>query len=239
MAIQPTANAGLELCGVFAFCGQPEKRPVIADSFELTIRLPAAFPADLPSVSETGGKIPRDGHHHVNSDGTLCLGSPLRLLLALSRQPTLGGFATTCLVPYLYAVSHKLQYGGPFVFNELAHGAKGALHDYMDLFRLKRPEQADRALRLLGMKKRRANKLPCPCECGRRVGRCRFNVRLREFRQLASRGWFRAQIEVIDAERRLRAEHARARESGPAQVVTAPRGHISMNTPCTVSLAKG
>jgi hypothetical protein len=223
MAIQPTANAGLELCGTFAFCGQPEKRPMIADSFELTIRLPAAFPADLPSVSETGGKIPRDGHHHVNSDGTLCLGSPLRLLLALSRQPTVGGFATTCLVPYLYAISHKLQYGGPFVFDELAHGARGALRDYMDLFRLKRSEQAERALRLLGMKKRRANKQVCPCGCGRRVGRCRFNARLREFRMLAPRAWFRAQIEGVDSERRLLAGRARPKTAEPARATAVAR----------------
>ncbi len=220
MAIQPTANAGLELAGTFAFCGQPANRPAITDSFALTIRVPAAFPADLPKVTETGGKIPRDGHHHVNSDETLCLGSPLRLLLALSRQPTLGGFATTCLVPYLYAISHKLQYGGPFAFSELAHGAKGALHDYVDLFRLKRPEQAERALRLLAMKKRRANKQPCPCGCGRRVGRCPFNVRLRDFRMLAPRTWFRAQVEVIDTERRLRGEYARAKTATPAQVVS-------------------
>lgn len=219
MAIQPTANAGLELRGTFAFCGQPENRPAVADSFELTIRVPAAFPADLPSVTETGGKIPRDGHYHVNSDGTLCLGSPLRLLLALSRQPTLGGFATTCLVPYLYAVSHKLLCGGPFVFNELAHGARGALRDYMDLFRLKRPEQAERALRLLGMKRRRANKQVCPCGCGRPVGRCRFNFRLREFRMRAPRAWFRAQVEGLDSERRFLAERAQAKT---AELARAP-----------------
>ena len=223
MAIRPMASAGLELRGTFAFCGQPEKRPLIADSFELTIRVPAAFPADLPSVTETGGKIPRDGHHHVNSDGTLCLGSPLRLLLALSRQPTLGGFATTCLVPYLYAVSHKLQYGGPFVFDELAHGAKGALRDYMDLFRLKRPEQAEQALRLLRMKKRRANKQMCPCGCGRRAGRCQFNARLREFRMLAPRAWFRAQVEGVDSERRLLAERARTKTAEPTQAAAVAR----------------
>ena len=57
-------------------------------------------------------------------------------------------------------------------------------------------EQAERALRLLGMKKRRANKQVCPCGCGRRVGRCRFNARLREFRMLAPRAWFRRRSKV-------------------------------------------
>jgi hypothetical protein len=222
MAIQPTANAGLELRGTFAFCGESENHPVIADAYELNSAGPPEFRAALPRVTETGGRIPRDGDHHVNPGGTLCLGSPLRLLLTLSRQPTLDGFATTCLVPYLYAISHKRQHGGPFVFDELAHGAKGALRDYKDLFRLQRPEQAERALRLLGMKKRQANRQPCPCGCGRRVGGCRFNARLRKFRMLAPRAWFRAQIEVIDAERRMRAEQTRAKAAVPAGAVPVP-----------------
>ena len=148
----------------------------------------------MPAVTETGARIPRDGHHHVNPDGTLCLGSPLRLLLKLSKTPTLPGFVEGCVVPYFYAMSHKLLFGGPFVFNELDHGAPGALNDYMDLFGLKQPQQARAAWLLLAMKERQANKHPCPCGCGKRVGRCRFNDRLRGFRQLASRSWFKANI---------------------------------------------
>ena len=94
-------------------------------------------------------------------------------------------------MPYLFAMSHKLQSGGPFAFDELQHGTKGILIDYADLFGLKTPEQARYALALLGMKKRRANKQPCPCDCGKRLGQCKFNARLRQFRQIASRGWFR------------------------------------------------
>lgn len=191
MAIHPSPNPGLELRGVFAFRGQPAGRPEITDSYALIIRVSPAFPAALPSVIETGGRIPRDGRHHVNPDYTLCLGSPLRLLLKLSKQPTLPGFAEACLVPYLYAVTHKLKFGGPFVFDELDHGAPGALQDYMDLFGVKQPQQARAAWLLLGMKERQANKRPCPCGCGKRVGRCQFNQRLRKFRELASRSWFK------------------------------------------------
>ena len=42
------------------------------------------------------------------------------------------------------------------------------------------------------MKKRCANKEACPCECGNRLGRCRFNRKMQQFRQRASRSWFRA-----------------------------------------------
>lgn len=79
------------------------------------------------------------------------------------------------------------------LFGELAHGTPGELADYTNLFGLTTPAQAMRALRVLGMKKRRANKLPCPCGCNKRLGKCRFNVRIAEFRKLATRVWFRQQ----------------------------------------------
>jgi hypothetical protein len=113
-------------------------------------------------------------------------------MFKLSRKPTLPGFAEMCLVPYLFAMSHTLRSGGPFAFDELQDGAKGILIDYADLFDLNTPEQARYALALLGIKKRRANKLPCPCACGKRLGRCKLNMRLRQFRQIASRIWFRS-----------------------------------------------
>ncbi|MEW6405777.1 MAG: hypothetical protein AB1649_28630, partial [Chloroflexota bacterium] len=75
---------------------------------------------------------------------------------------------------------------------ELAHGDKGELQDYIDLFGLKNPLQAKQALSLLSMKERVANKHPCPCGCGKRLGTCDFRDRLNAIRQLTSLSWFRA-----------------------------------------------
>lgn len=197
MSIRPSARAGLELAGDLSFRAQPQGLPAIEDSFALRIYVPPDFPADLPSVWETAGKIPRVSGFHINPDTTLCLGSPLRLLLAAQKDPTILGFVEACVVPYLYAVSHKLKFGGNFVFDELAHGAPGALADYIQLFELSSPEQAQRALGLLGMKTRRANKCRCPCGCGRRVGKCELNKRLARFRSLATRKWFRSQMPLV------------------------------------------
>lgn len=191
MVVRPEPRPGLVLTGKFAFIGRSAKHGVVEDVFTLKILIPPGFPKDLPTVFETAGKIPRNGDFHVNPNGSLCLGSPLRLLWKLSRTPTLCGYAETCLVPYLFAVSHKLRNGGAMPFDELAHGTPGELADYADMFGLQSAEQAKRALEMLGMKKRRANKLPCPCGCGKRLGKCRFNERLKEFRALASRTWFR------------------------------------------------
>lgn len=194
MAIRPSSGESLRLKGTFEFAAHHAKVGNLQDSFVLDIVVPRSFPKRLPSVIETGGKIPRTGEYHVNqTDHTLCLGSPLSLLLRLSKRPSLDGFAENCLVPYLFAISSKLKSGGPLPFGELAHGSAGMLSDYAQLFGLKHSSNVHYAIQLLGMKRRHANKHPCPCGCGIRLGRCKFNRRFRGFRALASRGWFRTQ----------------------------------------------
>jgi len=197
MAIRPNPGSNTVLKGLFAFEAFKEGLQEISDSYDLSILVPETFPRDLPRVTETAGRIPRDGKHHINADGTLCLGAPLRLLWNFSKIPSLVGFAEIFLVPFLYAMSLKLNYGIPFVFGELAHGASGELADYVDMLGLKSPEQAKRALALLAQKKRCANKYPCPCGCGLRLGRCRFNYQIRAFRKIASRSLFKSIVERL------------------------------------------
>lgn len=198
MMFRPRAGRPPVLRGRFAFTACHREAGEIEDAFELEIEIPAAFPQEVPVVAEIGGRIPRDADYHVNtSDNTLCLGSPLRLRQLLAEDPTLTGFAEKCLVPYLFAQSRILAASGGFAFGELAHGLPGMLDDYVALFAVKEFSQVVEALRLLGMKKRRANKLLCPCGCRQRVGHCRFNSQLARFRKVASRSWFRAERKVI------------------------------------------
>ena len=192
MALRPEPGTAVVLTGWFDFTASFEALHEVTDCFALSITVPADFPRDLPCVKETGGRIPNDGKHHVNQDdGTLCLGSPIRLLWTLSKTPTLVGFADNCLVPYLYAISETLRRGLPFVFGELAHGTKGEIADYTDMLGLTDHEKTKQAVKLLGVKKRLANKQQCPCGCGTVVGKCGFNFRLRPLRKIASRQWFR------------------------------------------------
>lgn len=192
MALRPAGGGALNLVGAFSFSAISDNYPKITDIFQLRIVVPPAFPCELPQVFEIEGRIPKGGEFHVNPDGSLCLGSRLRLLWKLSKNPNLLGYADNCIVPYLYAISHKLTNGGPLPFGELAHGQRGELSDCAELFGIKSPYNAQLVIRYLGMKKRRANKLPCPCQCGRRLGKCDFNLKLREFRNLATRNWFRS-----------------------------------------------
>ncbi len=192
MDLRPIRGTDLVLEGMFEFCADSPKYGRIGDTFALRLVVPHLFPKQLPIVYELDGRIPQSGCFHVNPlDKSLCLGSPIRLLGTLAPAPTLTTFARNCLIPYLYAVSLKLAHGVAFAFGELPHGSRGELLDYADLFGLKTREQVLAAIGCLGLKKRRANKLTCPCECGRRLGICAFNKRMKKFRQLAERAWFR------------------------------------------------
>lgn len=197
MALRPSSEKGLRLKGRFAFIAEHHDYGKVSDSYNLEILIPDMFPQDLPTVRETEGRIPRTGEFHVNADGSLCLGSSLRLLLKVSKEATLSGFASRCLVPYLYAISLKLRNGGPLVFGELAHFGPGMLQDYSELFSVTTLEQARNALIALTLKKRLANKRLCPCGCGLRLGRCPYRRCLARYRKLASRGWFKRQVEMI------------------------------------------
>ncbi len=214
MTFRPRAGKPPVLRGRFAFTARHPDAGEIEDAFELEIEIPPTFPHEVPFVIEIGGRIPREADHHVNTaDNTLCLGSPLRLRQLVAEDPTLTGFAAKCLVPYLFAQSQKQAGSGKFVFGELDHGLPGMLDDYVSLFGVKEYSQAVEALRLLGMKKRKANKLPCPCGCRQRLGQCRFNTRLAKFRKVATRPWFRAErIAILEIVRLAneRSEKAKA-----------------------------
>lgn len=125
VSIAPSRGTNLILKGKFDFKANIKDGPEIADSYLLEISVNNSFPQVLPEVKETERKIPRDGKHHVNSDETLCLGSPLRLLQKIHAKRNLTGFAEDCLVPYLYAVSHKIMHGGNFILGELASWRTG------------------------------------------------------------------------------------------------------------------
>lgn len=199
LVIAPSRASGLILKGNFQFRRTYQENDEIFDQFDVKISVASNFPKSAPVIEELGGRIPRTGDYHVNPDGTLCLGSPIRLLKIASEHPTLSDFIEICLVPHLYASSYKLQHGGNFIFGELAHGNQGEIEDYEDLFQLKGKTAVLNALKALGTKKRISNKKPCPCGCGLRLGRCRTHLILNTFRKLSPRSFFRKSYQSLKA----------------------------------------
>tara|TARA_B100000609_G_C17174531_1_gene413587 strand:- start:84 stop:734 length:651 start_codon:yes stop_codon:yes gene_type:complete len=197
MSRAPSLSDDICLRGKFRFkasvCGDND----IQDDYRLEIKFSSRFPRNIPVVREVGDKIPRNGDYHVNGDGSLCLGSPLRLLLKIRKNPGVGGFVDSCLIPYLYAVSHKLKYGGEFVFGELKHQQPGMIEDYIDILGLHDEAGIREAVSLLAIKKRIANKKTCPCGCGKRLGVCPFHHKLNELRKAAPVSWFRQHAKML------------------------------------------
>jgi len=155
----------------------------IASSYELLIEVPKDFPNGLPKVFETDNEIPREPSYHVNADGSICLATPLRMLRFLKREPSLDRFVEQFVLPYLYGVALKTRHGGEMPFGELPHGSDGLLEDYKNLFGVKDDQSVVRYLECLTLNKRRANRLWCPCGCGRRLGQCSTRWSLNQMRE--------------------------------------------------------
>jgi hypothetical protein len=191
MRVQPSIGEVIRVQGDLDFHADFEGGLSIRDTYQIRIDVPKRFPEALPAVKELGGRVTRDLDHHVFRSGALCLGSPLRLHRLVRETGDLTQFVRRVVVPFLYAVSYRERTGEAFPFGELAHGRAGLLDDYARMLALDTPEQVPYALSLLGMKKRKANKHLCPCGCGERLGRCRYNKKIRELREEMGRSFFR------------------------------------------------
>lgn len=165
----------------------------IERTFSLRISVSRNFPREVPRVSETRGEIPETCDHHINHDGSFCLGSEIKVKSILSEGPDLLAFSDRILTPFLYSVSHKILFDF-FPYGELAHGEKGLVDDYQTIFKVRDKASVLLALKALSVRKRAANKLPCPCNCGSRLGKCDYRFFINQWRMLDRRRWFRSHL---------------------------------------------
>ena len=186
LRLQPTASADTIIAGSLEFSAQPGGQKLVSDQYEISISIAPGYPRATPLVRETARRIPPN--FHKLDTGHLCLGSPTRLRLILAETPSLLSFIERCVVPYLYGYS-IVESGGVLPFGELSHGARGLRDDLASMFGMDDDLVLLGFVRLLAMKKRTANKLPCPCGAGMRLGRC-HNRKLNTLREKLGRGWF-------------------------------------------------
>ncbi len=186
LAVKPSRDDNLTLAGDFTFDASYDGEE-ITDTYSITIDVSQHFPNVLPIASEVGGRIPA-GFHKLD-DGSLCLGSPLRLQLLVANNCTLPSFVRRCLIPYLYGYSYKEKHGR-LPFGELAHGTRGVSEDYQTIFRVNTREACERMLYLASRPRRKANCQQCPCGSGLRLGKC-HSVVLNRLQKRVGRLWFR------------------------------------------------
>lgn len=162
-------GGGLGLSGQFCFRAQHGSLEIIEDSFSIDIRISREFPKEIPRVFERGDRIPPEFHQFT--DGRLCLGSRLRLREILKRNPTLLGFSEKVLVPYFYSFLFQERHGN-FPFGELKHGFQGLIDDYQRMLGVNGLSQVVLVLKLLRERWSIARKMDCPCESGKKFGKC-------------------------------------------------------------------
>ena len=186
LRLQPTKKDETIIAGSLEFSAQTRGQKLISDRYAISISVPPDYPRAIPLVRDTAMRIPRD--FHKLGSGHLCLGSPTRLRLILAETPSLLSFVERCVIPYLYGYS-IVENGGVLPFGELSHGARGLRDDLASILGMDDDLVLLGFVRLLAMKKGKANKLPCPCGTGMRLGRC-HNRKLNRLRDTLGRGWF-------------------------------------------------
>lgn len=187
LRLASVSHGSVKIAGALAFVAGARHKEEIDDEFQIELSIPADFPERIPSVQETGGRIP-SGFHKLE-DGSLCLGSPTRLRLILTESASILRFVERCVIPYLYGYLFFKRHG-IMPFGELRHGEEGLREDLASLFGIDGRDAVSAFVRLTAMRKRHANKQSCPCGSKRRLGRC-HNVRVNTLRERLGRHWFR------------------------------------------------
>ena len=194
LRLRPVTASQVIVAGVLVFSAEAPGKERIEDEYEIEIAIPERFPKWIPAVRETRGRIPPN--FHKLDDGSLCLGSPTRLLLMLSESPSILAFVERCVVPFLYGYSYYMK-RGTMPFGELSHRQQGIHEDLAAIFGIEQVEAARGFVRLASMKKRQANKRPCPCGSNRRLGKC-HRLRVNDLRSRLGRYWFASVYRKLD-----------------------------------------
>ncbi|NOT09561.1 MAG: SEC-C domain-containing protein [Gemmatimonadales bacterium] len=186
LRLLPDRGGKVRIAGTFRLAAIAKDKERIDDEFELEFLVPHEFPRAMMTVRETAGRIPAS--FHTNPDRTLCLGSPTRLRLIANQVGSILGFIDGAVVPFLYGfVYYQRHHIMPF--DELAHGGPGLLTDFAMLFGVNGAQAVDEFLFLTGLTKRVANKYPCPCGSGKRLGVC-HHLNVNRLRGELGRHWF-------------------------------------------------
>jgi SEC-C motif len=193
LRLAPSRDESVRLVGDLPFRVQGPEEDPIEDTYAVELLLPPGFPPSLPSAWETGGRIP--GDHHKMTDESLCLGAPTAQRLAMRTSPTALGFIEKLVIPYLFGFSFRCVHGRP-PYGELSHGEQGIREYIAQLFGSPVSPDVKKFLLLASMRRRQANKLPCPCGSGRRLGRCHHR-KVNSVRELYDRWFFKAEYERV------------------------------------------
>jgi hypothetical protein len=142
----------------------------MVERYEIEIRLPRTHPRGIPELRETGGRIPRDPDHHMESDGMACLFIPDEYsyrhpdgmdLFEFLKGPVLGYFVGQGLVAR----------GEPWPFETRRHFGVGITDFYGEIIGSNDPKVVRGYLEVLAAKQVRGH-WHCPCGSRKRIRKC-------------------------------------------------------------------
>lgn len=144
---------------------------VAGDRYSLEIALATDHPCSMPTVWETGGRIPREiDRHTFPEDGSLCLGTPIGLWIQLQGDYRIERVIEGPLRGFLVGNS-LVEAGEPWPYGDRPHGAAGILEHFGELIGTSDPFRVGDLVVGLLQKKVRGH-WPCPCGSGAIIRRC-------------------------------------------------------------------
>ncbi len=160
-------DSGATVYGTIAF-----RRKVLgnwmSDNYQVSIGIPTGYPDEMPETKEIGGRVPVS--FHTNPGDYLCLEVPIRIELLFRENPTLLFYIDNFVIDYLttYTCYRRL---GKMPYGERAHGIKGKMQFYEELFNTKKWNIIIDYLKMLANMSYRGHRW-CFCGSGKRLRNC-------------------------------------------------------------------
>ena len=140
----------------------------MSDHYQVSIEIPAGYPQEMPQTKETGGRVPAT--FHTNPGDYLCLEVPIRIELNFRENPTLLFYIDNFVIDYLTTYTYKNLFG-KLPFGERAHGVKGKMQFYEELFHIKKWSVILDYLKMIASLRYRGHRR-CFCGSGKRLRNC-------------------------------------------------------------------
>ena len=143
------------------------------------------FPRVLPEVYDVGKVLPID--FHINSDGSLCLGTEIEIRKRLVSKNKLKDWFEYCVKPFIFSSFYFKKYEVA-IFGEEEHGTVGELDSLKRALGLHSSKEtcdflktlfSRRYRRKIYKKNSKINKYDCPCGSGKKFKEC-HRIKLEE-----------------------------------------------------------
>ena len=157
----------------------------VLDRYLVELQLARNHPTGLPTVRETGGRIPHYLDRHINTvDGTACVLIPDERWRLWPVGASLLKFLTGPLHSFFLAQT-MIEEGEPWPYGQWAHGAKGVFQYYRELLMTSDLRVMTTYLDYLASKKVKGH-WDCPCKSGKKLRHCHFG-QIKDLRDKISR----------------------------------------------------